>query len=195
MSSIQLNADTLAVTPSAGQVEFNGQFYGTDSNASRAQFERLVQSTAVASTSGTSITYTGIPSWAKRITVMFNGVSTSGTASIIVQVGSGSVTTTGYNSQASVVNTGVGTLNSTVGFLVIDGSQAAANYYGNATLTNITGNVWTETSIISQPNGTASVHSAAGSISLSGALDRVVVTTTNGTDTFDAGSINIMWEG
>ena len=34
----------------------------------------------------------------------------------------------------------------------------------------------------------------AGRVTLSGALDRVRVTTVNGTDTFDAGSINILYE-
>ena len=55
--------------------------------------------TAVASTSGTAITFTGIPSTAKRITVMFNGVSTNGSSDLLLQIGSGSVTTTGYSCQ------------------------------------------------------------------------------------------------
>jgi hypothetical protein len=35
----------------------------------------------------------------------------------------------------------------------------------------------------------------AGHVSLSGALDRIRLTTVNGTDTFDAGSVNIIYEG
>ena len=56
----------------------------------------LTSGTAVASTSGTSITFSSIPSWAKRVTVMFNGVSTSGSSNIQVQLGAGSTTTSGY---------------------------------------------------------------------------------------------------
>ena len=56
----------------------------------------LTSGTAQASTSGTAIDFTGIPSWAKRITVMFNGVSTNGTSNPQIQLGSGSPTTSGY---------------------------------------------------------------------------------------------------
>lgn len=155
----------------------------------------LTSGTAQATTTGTSIDFTGIPSWVKRITVMLSGVSTSGVSSMIVQVGGGSVTTTGYNSQVSLVNTGVATLNYTTGFGIVYSSQAAANYYGNMVITNITGNTWTFSSLIGQPNGTASVHLSGGAIVLGSTLDRLRLTTVNGTDTFDAGSVNIMYEG
>jgi len=75
MSILVLTSDTLIGTPATGNIEYNGQFFGTDSNASRAQLQRIVQATAVASTSGTSIDFTGLPSWIKRVTVMFSGVS------------------------------------------------------------------------------------------------------------------------
>jgi hypothetical protein len=35
----------------------------------------------------------------------------------------------------------------------------------------------------------------AGDVALSGTLDRIRITTVNGTDTFDAGTINVSWEG
>jgi hypothetical protein len=200
MSTLQLGSDTLAVTPSAGQVEFNGQMYYTDSNSSRGQIERLVQGTSVASTSGTSITFTGIPAWAKRITVMFNGVSTSGTSRMQLQLGSGSVTTTGYLSQASGIgSTGNNTVTSgviTTGF-VLNGYAPIASqaYSGNMVFTNISGNIWIGSGVLSENTGNVGVTMMGGTISLSNILDRVVVTTVNGTDTFDAGSINIMYEG
>lgn len=56
----------------------------------------LTSGTAVATTSGTSIDFTGIPSWAKKITVMFSAVSTNGTSPIQVQIGAGSVSNSGY---------------------------------------------------------------------------------------------------
>ena len=70
-----------------------------------AVYNGLQTGTAVASTSGTSITFTGIPSWAKRISVMFNQVSGSGSSNYLVRIGSGSVQSTGYLSASAYVNT------------------------------------------------------------------------------------------
>ena len=61
----------------------------------------ITSGTSQASTSGTSIDFTSIPSWVKRITLMFNGVSTNGTSNYQIQIGSGSVTTSGYTSQVA----------------------------------------------------------------------------------------------
>jgi len=96
MSILALTSDTLIGTPATGNLEYNGQFFGTDSAGSRAQLQRIVRATDVASTSGTSIDFTSIPSWVKRVTVMFNGVSTSGANNLLIQIGAGSVETTGY---------------------------------------------------------------------------------------------------
>jgi len=139
----------------------------------------------------TSVPFTGIPSWVKRITVMFNGVSTSGTSAYIVQLGSGSTTTTGYNSSAS--NAGNAATSYTNSIPVTNGAVAASNYSGIMTITNITGNTWCGAGTIGGSGGVQGT--GAGSIALSGVLDRVVITTNNGTDTFDAGSINILYEG
>ena len=68
--------------------------------------------TAVNSTSGTSIDFTGIPSGVKRITIMLKDVSTSGTSYKLIQLGSGSITTTGYFNFTSYVagtNQGIAT--------------------------------------------------------------------------------------
>jgi len=157
----------------------------------------LVSGTAVASTSGTSIDFTGIPSWVKRITVMFAGVSTSSTSNLLMQIGDGSVVTTGYLSAASTfndINAG-----STAGFLLGAGNLVAASAIsGSVVLTNISTNAWVSSGNIT--NTTVPGSNGAGSLSggnktLSGTLDRVRITTVNGTDTFDAGSINIMYEG
>lgn len=68
-----------------------------DANVTPAKLSQpLTQGTSQASTSGTAIDFTGIPSWVKRITVMFSGVSTNGTSVPQIQVGAGSVTTSGY---------------------------------------------------------------------------------------------------
>ena len=159
-----------------------------------AVYNGIASGTAVASTSGTSITFTNIPSWAKRITVMFNGVQTSGTSQMLIRIGSGSISTTGYNSNGVfVINAGgnVGT-SSTAGIIVSYGTSSSIST-GNIVLTNISGNIWTSSGVLSWPGQNTSSFSGV-SPSLSGALDRVVITPINGTDTFTAGSINILYE-
>ena len=157
----------------------------------------ITSSTAVASTSGTSIDFTGIPSWVKRITVMFNGVSTSGTSQKILQLGTGSTTftTTGYVTSSSYIVTSVGTLAYTNGFNIYNLVLAADTLSGIVVFTNITGNTWVGSGSVSQTTGTAVIVLTAGSIALSAALTAVRITTAGGTDTFDAGSINILYEG
>jgi len=191
MSILALTSNTLAGSPGAGQLEYNGQFYATDSNSSRGQVERITQGTAQASTSGTSIDFTGIPAWAKKITVMFNGVSGSGTSPFLIQIGAGTFTTSGY---ACNVSAGATTSNATAGFLITQFSVAANANQGHVLLTNLNLNNWIESGLIG-PNANNSLSVSSGSVSLSGVLDRVRITTVNGTDTFDAGSINIMYEG
>jgi len=149
----------------------------------------ISSATAVASTSGTSIDFTGIPSWVKRITVMFFGVSTSGSSSLQIQIGSGSFTTSGYVSQGSY---GANAFNSTTGLILDAGGGGTSVRDGSAVLTVVSGNSWINTSSLSQ-NGQYSSLSG-GRLSLGSALDRIRITTVNGTDTFDSGSINILYE-
>jgi hypothetical protein len=193
MSILVLTSDTLIATAAAGNIEYNGQFFGTDSNASRAQIQRLVLSTAQNSTSGTSIDFTALPSWVKRITVMMNGISTNGTSNVQIQIGSGSVTTSGYSSSASFITSGVGSATSTTGFIVTPSVASATVSSGNIMLCLISNNAWTYSGLLSLATGTQ--LSAGVSASLGGILDRVRITTVNGTDTFDAGSVNILYEG
>ena len=189
MSILVLTSDTLIGTPATGNIEYNGQFYGTDSNASRAQMQRITLGTAVASTSGTSIDFTGLPSWVKRITVMFNGVSLSSTANYLIQIGAGSITSTGY---VSTANNGSGTsITSTSGFVVTNASAATDLTYGFITINSFGSNIWTQGGNLNNGNST---RLSAGGVTLSGTLDRLRITTTSGTDTFDAGSVNILYE-
>ena len=156
--------------------------------------ETLGVGTSVASTSGTSITFTGIPAWAKRITVMFSGVSTSGTSNWLIQIGSGSLVTTGYVGAGSVVGAATCISSSfTTGF-GIKNASASTILSGAYALTLFTGTTWVINGNLGEAVSPAT-YTTGGGIALGGALDRVVITTVNGTDTFDAGSINITWEG
>jgi len=148
--------------------------------------------TAVASTSGTAIDFTGIPSWVRRITVMFNGVSTNGTSGKLIQIGAGSFVTSGYDSQSVAFGTTTATQSATSGFSVY-GTTASEALIGHATLTLVSGNSWVMSAV--GKLGSGYTFASGGSLTLSGALDRIRVTTVNGTDTFDAGTINIAYEG
>jgi hypothetical protein len=157
----------------------------------------LVSGTSQASTSGTSIPFTGIPSWVKRITVMFNGVSTNGSSNIMIQLGTGSTsyTTTGYSGvQINTATTSQNTSGTvTTGFTMYAQVGASDVMYGNAILTNVTSNNWTIQGGTGAPALNRST-SFSGAINLSALLTAVRITTINGTDTFDAGSINILYE-
>jgi hypothetical protein len=155
--------------------------------------DNLVRSTAVASTSGTAIDFTGIPSWAKRVTVMFNGVSTNGSSVVQVQLGAGSFTTSGYNSASGSTNNVANGISSTTGIVFTNYLLSVDTRSGHLIATNITGNTWVSSHSGFLP-GQAFGSVGGGSVTLPGTLDRVRITTVNGTDTFDAGSINIMYE-
>jgi hypothetical protein len=149
--------------------------------------------TVTATTIGVvAIDFTGIAGWAKRITVMFYGVSTSGTSNKQIQLGAGSAQTTGYVSSSTTVGTTALTYTSAAGLLF--GSVLAADtVYGIMTIANVSGNIWAS-SHSSYTNTTPQSNFGGGGVTLSGTLDRVRITTVNGTDTFDAGSINIMYD-
>jgi len=157
----------------------------------------FTRATAVASTSGTAIDFTGIPSWAKRITVAISGLSASGNSANLLRVGTSSgFVTSGYTSGVTVqgATNVVASANNTNGFNFSPTPADVAVACGILTLLNISGNTWVHASVVGFTNDSYSA-TGGGNIALSGTLDRVRITTVNGTDTFDAGSINIMYEG
>jgi hypothetical protein len=150
----------------------------------------LTSGTAVASTSGTSIDFTSIPSWVKRITVMFSGVSTNGTSLFLVQLGdAGGIEVTGY---ASGSGARTAETTSTAGFVLNQAGSAALTFTGLVPIANIGLNAWVTSGVLSRSDGFA--NNFGGSKTLSDTLTQVRITTVNGTDTFDAGSINILYE-
>lgn len=156
--------------------------------------QKLTQATAQNTTSGTSIDFTAIPTWVKRITVMLNGVSTNGTSNVQIQIGAGSVTTSGYLGANVTYNAGTTGTNLSAGFLIDGAGAAAASVrHGVVTIANITGNTWVASGAIGLSNTGGGAY-VGGMLALSGTLDRVRLTTVNGTDAFDAGSVNIIYE-
>ena len=169
----------------------------TISNAGVTTLARpFTLATAQNSTSGTSIDFTPVPSWAKRVTLMLNGVSTSGTSNLIIQLGtSGGLQASSYAGAALVSQTtAVGNAAFSTGFLV-DSTTTAADVRSGVVSINLVGsNVWVAAGNVSLTNA-ARTSLFSGSIGLSGTLTQLRVTTVGGTDTFDAGSINISYEG
>ena len=161
----------------------------------------LTSGTAQASTSGTSITFASIPSWAKRVTLMLSGVTISG-STLILQIGSGSIETTGYSSTAfGVGNTGntVTALSGGTTFLTLTSVAVSSGIYNGTvvlTLLNSSTNLWTSNGNLAQTGGgfTGGFGSAGSKAISGGALAQIKLFTNSGTDTFSAGSINIIYE-
>lgn len=165
---------------------------GAGANPAWGSINTLTLGTPV-SASSTSVDFTGIPSWAKRVTIVIASLSSNGTSNFQVQIGSGSFTTSGYTSQASASGSGTGVITS--GFILTLSTGAANSFSGSAILTHIGSNQWVSSSILAFVNvGSACQVGGGNSGTLGGALDRVRITTIGGTDTFDAGTINIMYD-
>jgi hypothetical protein len=197
--SVIVNASTstgLGITSdNSGTVEIQSNGTTKLTVASTGVYGTITTATAQASTSGTAIDFTSIPSWVRKITIMFNEVSLSGSDNILIRIGTaGTPDTTGYISTStyvSHVNTTSGT-SSTTGFLLF--STGAVNILsGHMILTNIGSNTWVQSHSAKHAPG-STVFGGGSKAALSGALDIVRITRT-GTDTFDNGSINIMYEG
>jgi hypothetical protein len=155
----------------------------------------LTLGTAQNTTSGTSIDFTGIPSWAKRITVMFNGVSTNGSTAVTLRMGTASsIEITGY--LGGTANMFQGTGGAVIAFSTgFDSNMSGPTISRNGllTLVNLSGNIWCLAGVISSDTG-GGAASLGGSKTLAGVLTQLRVTTANGTDLFDAGSVNILYE-
>jgi len=154
----------------------------------------IVSGTAVASTSGTSIDFTSIPSWVKRVTVIFKNVSLNGNAEKLIQLGTSSgVTTSGYQSGSVIVyGTNSVIIASNANGFLIRSDQTSEELNGHYVFTLIGSNGWVGSSIVE--NYSDRCWFGAGRVDLGATLDRVRITSTNGTDTFDAGTINILYE-
>jgi hypothetical protein len=203
--AVTLNASTssgfIQTADTSGDLalQSNGttQFNVTSTGA----YGQLKFSTAVTTTSGTSVDFTNIPSWAKRITVMFDGVSTNGTANYQIQLGtSGGFDIASYVSWSGIINTAsaANANGSTTGFIVSVINAVADAQTGSVQITNLTGNTWVSSGIIARDGAVDGVVMSAGSKTLSGALTQVrVISSATGSPsgTFDAGTINILYEG
>lgn len=146
--------------------------------------------------SNTAFNFTSIPSWVKRITVIFSSVSTNGTSSITIRLGTASgVETTSYTSVASnIAASTVGSTNNTSGFTL--GTNLASDIIsGMLILNQINTNIWVGNGFFSTSTPLTTVVS--GTKTVAATLDRIQVTTiaSPAVDTFDTSSvINVFYE-
>jgi hypothetical protein len=174
------SADQALVTNGSGTLSF-------------ADRGRMVLETDQSAT-GTEVDFTSIPSWVKRVTVMFEGVTTNGITSVLLQLGdSGGIESSGYLGSVNDGDSAAQNAQFSNGFKD-NTANASIVRHGQYTLSNITGNTWACVFQLGFSNS-AAVRQGAGSVTLSDTLDRIRITTGNGTDTFDAGTINLLLEG
>lgn len=192
MSSVVLSGDTSGsgtiTVPAVA-----GTFTATMGSATGTHYP-FTSSTAVTA-SGTSVTFSNIPSWVKRVTVMWVALSTNGTSDLYVQIGdAGGIVATGYagnsTSLANAAAVSIGDV--TVGLKISATTSAANSGVGQAIISKLSGNTWVMTSISRTGNSNTSL--GASSLTLSSDLTQLKVVTGNGTDAFDAGTINILYE-
>lgn len=153
----------------------------------------ITAGTAQSSASGTAITFTGIPSWVKKVTMILSGVSLTGSDNFLVQIGSGSLTTSGYSNVTGYAGASTGSITSSSGILIVSGGNAGDATWGQISFYSIGSNTWVASG--GTTSGTAINYFSVpgGAVSLSGALDRISITRSI-SDSFDAGTINIFYQ-
>ena len=156
---------------------------------------KIVQSSSVAPSGSSSVEFTNLPSWVKRITLQFSAL-TSGTASatMFVQLGTGSTTytTSGYAGAYGQTFNATASAASTLasGFTINTGFAANSPIYGTVTITNLTGNTWMGTTSMGR-TGTLMSGVGGGIIALGAALTAVrILCSAN----YNGGTVNILYE-
>lgn len=145
------------------------------------------------SASGTAVLFTGIPSGVRRVTLLLSGVRTSGSSPPLVQIGSGSITSSGYTSDGSDYSASVVSGTSTAGFRLGGNWVSTATAQGACQIYLVSSNIYVATGWVTRTDNNGNMVTN-GTVTLAGAMDRVQLTTINGTDTFSAGTLNIFYE-
>jgi hypothetical protein len=154
----------------------------------------ITAGTPITSATGSSLDFPSIPSWVKRITISIDSISFAALGVAVVRLGvSNTLVTTGY----VAARVGFTTTPATVFTSVTDGvasfgtTVAAAAATGQIVITNLTGNQWVASGQVTRTTDNVYM-STTGSITLAGTLTNLSLVAT--TSTFDAGSINILYE-
>lgn len=164
-------------------------------NTDWSYFSGMTSGTPVATTSGASIDFTGIPSWVKRVTLLLNGVSSNGASGWRVQLGTGgSPTTSGYAGASGRVYSGGPSATAAASGFDFNIDSGLFIFSGALTFTHLGANIWIASGTIGSAANVVMAITLGGKIPLAGVLGNLRFSTINGTDTFDAGSINILLE-
>jgi hypothetical protein len=127
---------------------------------------------------------------------MYAGVSTNNTSDQWLRLGtSGGFATSGYvgyNVRLASASNSYNALSSAF-ILTAGGALASELFQGNIVITNQTGNTWTVAGQLTGSANTGNFNNVAGYITLSGVLTQIRLTSAT-PDTFDAGTINILYE-
>jgi hypothetical protein len=205
-TNAETTANGIAATANAALPLAGGTMTGVITYATAQP--RLVVGTAVNSTSGTSVNFTSIPSWVKRISVNLVNISTNGTSAEIIRIGTSSgYATSGYVATTSfIVGTTSGANSSLDGFnLMGQNASTTSNLLSGRVVIDVVGafgglTYWACSGVISRVDslgGTTTYFQkfVAGQVGLSSTLDRIQLTTITGTASFDGGLVNIIYEG
>ena len=156
---------------------------------------RIASKTAVATTTGTSISFTSIPTWARRVTVMFVGVSTDNTSPLLVKIGpSGGIVSTGYIGTSARIATGSTAVDTSTAGFIINSTAAADTVSGSMSICLLDPTNYYYVSDHTFKAGTTAVMTGGGRATLTGAMTQLSITTVTGTANFDAGAINVLYE-
>jgi hypothetical protein len=129
---------------------------------------------------------------------MLQGVSTNGTSLTQFQLGtSGGFVTSGYSSNFGFISSAsaaAGAAALTTGLTCFGFVANTDTISGSFVINNLSGNIWTYLGTACRTGNVGAAFVTAIPLTLSGALTQIRLTTVNGTDTFDAGSVNILYE-
>ena len=187
-----ISVDTIAeYTPAAGVT-----VAGVPINASiSGDYLRIATKTVAVSTSGTSIAFTGIPTWATRVTVVFDGVSTDNTSPLLVKLGTiAGIASTGYLSTGARIAAAGTTVDSSTAGFIINSNLAADVVSGTLTITAVDPGTYTYTANHTGKASTTTLVMGGGNATLGNLMNQLSITTVGGTATFDAGLINVLYE-
>ena len=191
-ATTQTTASKVSAPSAVGQIPFS-----TD-GSTYTSTQKIVQGTSVSLSTNTIVDFTGIPSWVKRVSVMFYNVSINGTSRPTVRLGTaGGIVSTGYSgAQEGASASGPAFTNLSGGFDLIDSGSAVngANFTGILTIDKLgTGNEWVANWTAGMINA-AAMQWMGGCVSIGGALTTVRLTTQGGTVQFTGGTVNILYE-
>lgn len=171
-----------------------------DGSLGRADLGESVihRSSAIATQSGAFKDFSGIPSWARRVTLLLYGVSTTGASDLLIQLGSSATPlSSGYINCQSIFSWASGIIGAT--------SAAGVPIYNNSASYLWTGRIvmdllepglhnWIVTATLNNTQVAPSSVVSSGLAPLTAALTMVRLTTASGVPTFDGGYASISWE-